>query len=38
MKITRAHVHNYLKATGFQLGLLVNFGTTPKIDYERIER
>lgn len=36
--IHRAQVHNYLKATGFQLGLLVNFGTTPKIEYERIVR
>jgi GxxExxY protein len=34
----RAQVHNYLKATGYQLGLLVNFGTTPKIQYERIVR
>ena|SRR5579872_6729756 len=34
----RAQVHNYLKATGFQLGLLVNFGSTPKLEYERIVR
>lgn len=34
----RAQVHNYLRATGFELGLLVNFGTTPKIEYERIVR
>ena len=34
----RAQVHNYLKATNFELGLLVNFGTTPKIEYERIVR
>jgi GxxExxY protein len=34
----RAQVNNYVKATGLQLGLLVNFGTTPKVDYERIIR
>jgi len=32
----RAQVHNYLKATGYKLGLLVNFGNYPKLDYERI--
>ena len=34
----RAQVHNYLKATGFQLGLLVNFGHYPKLEWERIVR
>lgn len=34
----RAQVHNYLKATGYQLGLLVNFGHQPKVEYERIVR
>jgi GxxExxY protein len=32
----RAQVHNYLKATGHTLGLLVNFGHYPKVEYERI--
>jgi GxxExxY protein len=34
----RAQVHNYLKATGFRLGLLVNFGAHPKLEHERIVR
>ena len=34
----RAQLHNYLKATGFKLGLLVNFGHFPKVAYERIVR
>ena len=29
-------VHNYLKATHFRLGLLVNFGQHPQLQYERI--
>ncbi len=32
----RAQVHNYLKATGYRLGLLINFGHYPKVQYERI--
>ena len=34
----RAQVHNYLKATGYRLGLLVNFGAHGKLQYERIVR
>ena len=34
----RAQVHNYLKASGFRLGLLVNFGKHPKLQCERIVR
>ena len=32
----RAQVLNYLKATGYKLGLLVNFGNHPKLQYERL--
>lgn len=32
----RAQVLSYLHATGYQLGLLVNFGHFPKVEYERI--
>lgn len=31
----RAQVINYLKATGKELGLLINFGHYPKVQYER---
>jgi GxxExxY protein len=34
----RAQVHNYLKATGIELGLLVNFSHYPKAEIERIVR
>ena len=32
----RAQVLNYLSATGCKLGLLVNFGHYPRMDYERL--
>lgn len=32
----RAQVQNYLRATKSKLGLLVNFGHYPKVEYERI--
>jgi GxxExxY protein len=32
----RAQVHNYLKASGYHLGLLVNFGHHPGVEWERI--
>jgi len=32
----RAQLFNYLKATKIKLGLLVNFGGHPKLEYERI--
>jgi GxxExxY protein len=34
----RAQILNYLKAGRFDLGLLVNFGHYPKLEYERIAR
>ena len=32
----RSQVLNYLNATRFQLGLLINFGHFPKLEWERI--
>ncbi len=36
--IHRAQVHNYLKATGCRLGILVNFNCHPQLEWERIVR
>lgn len=32
----RAQLLNYLRATGLKLGIIVNFGHHPKLQYERI--
>lgn len=34
----RAQVLNYLHATGLRLGLLVNFGHQPKLEWQRLVR
>jgi hypothetical protein len=34
----RAQLHNYLKAAGCRVGLLVNFGHFPLVEHERIVR
>ncbi len=34
----RGQVHNYLKASGHKLGLLINFGNSEGLQYERIVR
>lgn len=32
----RAQIQNYLRATKLKLGMLVNFGHYPKLEYERV--
>ena len=32
----RSQVYNYLHATGYKLGLLMNFGCSEELEYERI--
>ncbi len=32
----RAQIQNYLRATGLKLGILLNFGHYPKLEWERI--
>jgi GxxExxY protein len=34
----RAQLLNYLNATGFRLGILINFGSHPNLEWERIVR
>ena len=34
----RSQVLNYLNATGYQLGLLINFGEFPRLKYERLAK
>jgi len=36
LDLHRAQVINYLKATGLKLGILVNFNSYPKVEFERI--
>ncbi len=32
----RAQVLNYINATGYQLGILINFGHFPRLEHERL--
>lgn len=37
-EIEAAQVINYIKATGFELGILINFGNSERLDYKRFVR
>ena len=37
-QVEEAQIIHYLKASGMQLGLLINFGTPTKLDWKRIVR
>ena len=34
----RSQVYNYLKATGYKLGIIFNFGSREELQYERVVR
>jgi GxxExxY protein len=34
--VEEAQIINYLKASGLQLGLLINFGAAGKLDWKRV--
>ena len=36
--VHRAQVHNYLCATGYRVGVIANFNSHPKLEWERIVR
>ena len=36
-EIEEAQMHNYLKATGYKLGMIINYGAT-SLEYKRVVR